>query len=310
MPPPGMVAEKKVRIVIDDSAIKEDEIGRKSATRNVVLVIIGLALGTAAGFGVGSTAAERKQYSMAVRDGKDIYARIQEVSRTLEPVQASLRAAVEASRGGPGKQAHVDYKAIESLVAVKRPFSAGEFSRRRYLAFPTPAVDDLFDYYNGINLLWDRFELLGNKIAGDRARAALDKSAQSTEELITTDYGLVVAKAGDVFVGGLVVARAKPPEPGVEPKEGDPQLVLVSSRDGGREVERTLYSGQDDFVEKFETYVISVDKGRSMGTLGGAANLYGQLRAEIMTTQALMDKAIETQGRLIKALGAIAKLEE
>lgn len=307
---PVGIVEKKVKLVIDDSAVKESEIGRKGGVRNLVLVVIGLALGVVAGFGVGSTGADRKQYNMAVRDGKDIYKRIGDVSKVLETAQGHLRAAVEASQGGPGKQARVDYKAIEDLRAMERPFSAAEFSRRRYLAFPTPVVDDLFEYYNNVNLIWDKFEVLSAKIAGDRAREALDKSAKAAEELIATDYGVVLAKSGDALIGGLVVARPKPPEAGKQPKEGEPQLIMVSSRDGGREVERTLYTGQEDFAEKYDNYVVMIDKGRSMGTLGVAANLFGQLRGEIVSTQGLMDRTLEVQGRLIKELGKVAALEE
>lgn len=305
----GPVAvEKKVKLVIDDSAIKESELGRKGTTRNVILVGIGLLLGVAAGWGVGSTWAENNQFKMAVRDGQDIYTRIDAVSKTLEVAQGHLRTAVEASQGGPGKQASVNYKAIEDLRAMERPFSAGEFSRRRYLAFPTPVVDDLFEYYNNINQLWDKFELLANKTAGDRARESLDKSAKAADELITTDFGLVLAKSGDVFVGGIVVARPKPPEPGKEPKEGEPVTMMVSSKDGGREVERTLFAGQKDFMEKYDGYVITIDKGRSMGTLGTAANLFGQFRGELVSTKGLMDRTVEVQGRLVKELGKVADL--
>jgi hypothetical protein len=306
--PQQAIVEKKVKLVIDDSAVKSSEVGRKSA--NFILLAIGLGLGVAAGFGIGSTGADRKQYNMAVRDGKDIYKRIGDVSKVLETAEGHLNRAVAASQGGPGKQAGVDYKAIEDLRAMERPFSAAEFSRRRYLAFPTPVVDDLFEYYNNVNLLWDKFEILSNKIAGDRAREALDKSAKAAEELIATDYGVVLAKGGDSMIGGIVVARPKPPEAGKTPKEGDPQIVLVSSRDGGREVERTLFTGQDDFLEKYDNYVVMVDKSRSMGTLGVAANLFGQLRGEITSTQALMGRTKEVQGRLIKELGKVAALQE
>ena len=307
---PAHVVEKKVKLVIDDSAVKDSEIGRRSTAISVVLVAIGLAIGAVAGFGAGSVGAERKQYNMAVRDGRDIYNRINEVSKTLETARGHLRTATEASQGGPGKQAHIEYKAIEDLRAMERPFAAGEFSRRRYLAFPTPVVDDLFEYYNNINVLWDKFEILSNKTTGERAREALDKSAKAAEELIATDYGLVVAKSGDAYIGGLVVTRPKPPEPGKEPKEGDPQILLVSSREGGREVERTAFTGQDDFIEKNDNYVIVVDKGRSMGTLGGAANLFGQFRGEVVASQALMDRTMEVQGRLLKELGKVAALQE
>ncbi len=323
---PAVVAEKKVRLVIDDSAVKEDEIGRKSNMRNVVLLLIGLVFGLAAGFMVFSTGAERKQYNMAVRDGKDIYARIQAVSKQLDSAKEDLHKVVEASSGGPGKQAHVDYASVQQLVGIKKPFSAGEFSRRRYLAFPTSVVDDLFDYYNNINLMWDKFAVLSAKTAGDNARKKLDESAKTTDQLLTTDYGLVVTKSGDLFAGGLVVVRPKPPDAaddaakskskskgkgkGKAEKDDASQIMLVSSREGGREVERKLFTGQPEFADKEGDYVILVDKGHSMPILGAGAKLFGDFRGELMETQALMDKTVEIQGRLLKELGKVAALEE
>ena len=322
---PSAVVEKKVRLVIDDSAVKDSEIGRKNATRNIVLVVIGALLGIAFGFGIGSVKADRNQYNMAIRDGKDIYKKIDEVSKKLDTARLKVREALEASQGGPGRQAKANYAAIETLVAMERPFGAGEFSRRRYLAFPTPVVDDLFEYYNNINLLWDKFGALGNKTSGQAARSALDKSAAAADELIASEYGLVIAKAGDDFVGGVVVVKRKPEgdEPAAEDKKGKGKkgekaedekkpgvIMLVSSREGGQEVERTLFTGQEDFLEKYGDYVIGVDKARSMKTLGTSANLFGQYRADVAELSGIMDKTAEIQGRLIKELGKINMLEE
>jgi hypothetical protein len=321
MAPTGVV-EKKVRLVIDDSAVKDSEIGRANATRNIVLIVIGAALGIAAGFGVGSVKADRNQYNMAIRDGKDIYTKINLVSKKLDDARLKVREALESSQGGPGRQAKANYAAIEALVAMERPFGASEFSRRRYLAFPTAVVDDLFEYYNNINLLWDKFASLGAKTAGQNARSALDKSAAAADELIASEYGLVIAKAGDDFVGGVVVVKRKPEgeEGAADPKkdkgkkgeeEAKPGVImLVSSREGGQEVERTLFTGQDDFLEKYGDYVISVDKARSMKTLGTSANLFGQYRADVAELNGIMEKTAEQQGRLIKELGKINMLEE
>lgn len=319
----GMVAEKKVRLVIDDSAIKESEIGRKGSTRNTILVAVGLGLGLAAGFGIGSTGADRGQYNMAVRDGKDIYNRVNDVSKQLDEANGYLKAAVEASQGGPGKQAHVDYKAIESLRAMKLPFSAEEFSRRRYLAFSPAVVDALFSYYNNINLLWKKFEAIANKTTGDRAHEALDKSAQAADSLMAADYGVVVSKSGDAYGGGVVIVRPKPVDPnekkdekaakgkGKDKKEEDnAPIMMVSSRDGGREVERKLYTGQADFADKSGDYVLLVDKAHSMGTLGVAANLFGGLRGDLVDAQQLMGKTMELKGTLVQELGKIATLPE
>jgi hypothetical protein len=317
---PTSVVEKKVRLVIDDSAVNDSEIGRKNTTRNAILVAIGLGLGLVGGYGVGSTSADRNQYNMAVRDGKDIYAKVNEVSKTLDEAKLKVREAMEASQGGPGRQAKANYPAIEALVALERPFNANEFSRRRYLAFPTPVVDDLFEYYNNINLLWDKFAALGNKTAGQNARTSLDKSAAAADELIASEYGLVIAKAGEDFVGGVVVVKRKPegeaPAADKKDKKKDKEeaptgvTMLVSSREGGQEVERTLFTGQADFLEKYGNYVIVVDKARSMKTLGTSANLFAQYRADVAELNGIMEKTAEIQGRLIKELGKINMLQE
>jgi len=298
-------AEKKVTLVIDDSAVKDDEIGRKSRFKSVALIGVGAVLGIALGFGLGSTGSERTQYNLAVHDGKEIYARINEASTVLEDAKKHLKKAVDATMGGPGKKAGVDYAAIEALVGLENPFTANEFHGRRYRAFPQNVVNDLFDYYNNVNILWSRFTTLRAKTAGENKRKALDESAKNADALMSSQYGMVVLKSGDLFSGGLVVMRAAE-----EQEEGAPPKMLVASREGGREVERQLWIGQDDFAESYDNYVLAVDKGRSMGLLGTPAQLFGELRGDLTATQALMDNTIETQGRLIQELGKVAALEE
>jgi hypothetical protein len=262
--PVQQVVEKKVRLVIDDSAIKDDEIGRKTSKTTLLVAGIAAVLALGLGLGVGLTNAENNLWNMALHDAKDIYAKINTTAKDVETASQAVKQIVAASQGGAGRTPTVDYKAIESLVALKRPFSAAEFSNRRYLAFPPEVVNDLFEYYNGINLIFDRFSALGAKTAGTRSREALDKSAQAAEELIASEYGLVIAKAGEEIVGGVVVVRRKPADETAadakdkkgKDKEAAGTIMLVSSREGGQEVERTLYTGQDDFAEKYADYVI------------------------------------------------------
>jgi hypothetical protein len=127
---------------------------------------------------------------------------------------------------------------------------------------------------------------------------------------------MVLSKSGDIMAGGIVIVKPKPADEAAEGKdkkkaeEDSAPKLLVASREGGREVERTLFTGQDDIAEKYDQYVIMVDKGRSMAQLGGAANLFGELRGELMETQAIMDRTLELQGRLAKELGQIAALPE
>lgn len=309
--------------MIDDSAVKEDEIGRKSRGKIMAAgTVLGL-LGLGIGFGIGSTKADRSQFSAAVRDGKDIYTKVQEVSKTVDSAKDLLKTAVDASSGGPGKKAGVDFGSIEQLVALKRPFSANEFHRRLYRAFGDNVVDELFEYYNDINLLWDGFTSLGAKTAGAGKRDALTKSAVATDGLLNTDYGMVLSKNGDAFAGGLVFvtvppqsADAAPAKPekkkGKKSKEtaADGVKVKVSSSQGGQEVERTLFAGQGDVGEKFENYVFMVDKVRSRTILGETANLFAKFRGDLMDLNSRMEKTQQMQGQLLKDLGPIASMKD
>jgi hypothetical protein len=320
-------ANKRVTLVIDDSAVKEDEIGRKSRGRTTFLAVTCILVGLAAGYGVGNTRDQRTQYKAAVRDGKDIYARIGEVSKTVDTARELVKKAVEASTGGPGRKTSVDFDSIGQLVAMKRPFSANEFHRRLYRAFGDNVVDDLFDYYNNINLMWDGFTSLGAKTSGPAHHDALTKSASAADGLLNTDYGMVLSKNGDQLAGGLVFLTIPPKAPtaaadekpekkgkkkgGKGGKEADEGIkVKVASSQGGQEVERTLYTGQDGLGESFEKYAFIIDKVRSRTILGETANLFGKFRADLMEINTRMDKTNEVQGRLIKELGPIAAMSD
>jgi hypothetical protein len=302
---------RKVTLVIDDSAVKDDEIGRKSRSKSLVLVVIGVGVGLVAGFGIGNTMDKNHQYSMAVADGKAIYTKVQEVSKNVDAAKATLKRAVEASSGGPGRKATVDYSAIEELVAMQRPFSANEFHRRLYRAFGDGVVDDLFDYYNNVNMMWDGFSALGAKTAGAQKREILNKSAAATDGLLNTEYGMVFTKNGTMLGGALVfvtIPQAQPQDDKKADKDEAPK-VKVASVQGGQEVERTLYMGQEGMAEDYEKYVVMLDKIRSRTILGESANMFGKYRADLMELNARMEKTAETQGRLMKSLGQVAALD-
>jgi hypothetical protein len=321
--PPAAAAQKRVTLVIDDSAVKEDEIGRKSRGRAIAIVSVGAIVGIGVGFGIGNTMDKRAQYSMAVRDGKEIYAKIQEVSKNVDTAKELVKKAVEAAGSG-GKGAKVDVASIEQLVQLKRPFTANEFHRRLYRAFGDNVVDELFDYYNNVNLLWDGFTSLGAKTAGDKKREALAKSAAAADGLVSTDYGIVFAKQGTAFAGGLVFMTVTPPDPAAAEegekkgkkgkkaaKDAAPEIkAKVASAQGGQEVERNLFTGQADVGESIEKYVFAVDKARSATILGESANLFAKYRADLLELNGRMEKTVEVQGRLIKDLGPIASMSE
>ena len=306
-------------LVIDDSAVKESEIGRKSTGKAIAIAATGAIVGLAIGFGIGNTMDKRTQYSMAVRDGKEIYAKVQEVSKSVDTAKDLVKKAVEAASGGQPK---VDIASIEQLVQLKRPFSANEFHRRLYRAFGDNVVDELFDYYNNVNQLWDGFTAMGAKTAGEKKREALAKSAAAADGLVSTDYGVVLAKNGNAYAGGLVFMTVLPPPPAAEEegkrkgkgkkgKDAAPSITAkVASAQGGQEVERTLFTGQPEIGDSPEKFVFAIDKARSANILGESANLFAKYRADLMELNGRMEKTVEVQGRLTKDLGPIASMSE
>lgn len=307
---PAAVGERKVTLVIDDSAVNQADIGRQSNRSSMIAFVLGAGLGCVIAGAFMSTSNERQQYNMAVRDGKEIYAKVQEVSKVLDSAKGHVKAAVAAAQATPGKTSAVAYPSIEAVVALERPFTANEFHRRRYLAFPSNVVDDLFDYYNNMNLLWDRFAVLGAKTAGTKKREALDASAKAADGLIKTQYGIVLMKKEEQFSSAIVYLQPSPPDPENPPEEGAAPKLKVSSAPGGRQVDRTLFMGQEDFVENTGNYVFLVDKMRSRSVLGEPANLFSAYTGQLMEVFGILNKNAEVQGRLMKEMGKVASLEE
>jgi len=297
-----VAAEKQIRLVIDGSAVDESEIGRKSLTRGIVVAAVGVALGIALGYALGSTVGDRNMFRLAVQDGKDIYAKVQEVSKGVETAKTKLKDALNSMT--PGTGAKIDYGAIEALIALPKPFSANAFHRKRYGAFKESTVDDLFDYYNNVNILWGRFEGMAAKTT-PKKRELLNQSAQATEELMTAQYGLNPFTVETQTFGRLVYVTIPPPAPD---QEGPPETVQVSSTQGGRAVDKTLYAGQPEIAEKPDNFVILIEKGQSMSILGQPSKAFSEIRADFVELNAIMAKTMETQGRLLTELGQIATL--
>jgi len=299
------VVEKKVTLVIDDSAVSASDIGKKSTMKVIIVLLVGIVVGVTLGFMVGNTAGDRKMWDTVISDTKALYNTITEVSKSVEQAKTQVQTLYSTSQGGPGQKAKVDYSAIESLVAMKRPFAANAFHRKRYMAFQAGTVDDLFDYYNNINLLWDKFTVLGAMTAGKKKRELLDTSARAADALLNYEYGLIPFVQGEAVAGGIVYVERAPVDESQKEDEGETKL-LVASRVGGNQIEKTLWAGQKDITTDPSNYVIMINKSRSMGTLGQVANQFGEFRGEVTKLNLLMNKTMEIQGRLIKTMGEVA----
>jgi len=293
--PAPVAAAHEVRLVIDDKAVDDAEVGRKGAGKIMVAVGVAAVIGILVGWVVGSTLRERQLFDLALQDAKDVYGSVNTASNTVTQASKLIDKALKAAAPGPGKTVEVDFKAIEELRALAKPFPADVFSRKRYGAFAEPGtVDSLFLYYNNTNLLWAKIAVIAAKSLGPNSREGLTKAAKAAGELASTEYGCVPFKDGDAIRCGLLPVKA-----------GEEGKVSVIMRSGN--LDKALFTGQA-IADKPSDVVIMVDKGRSNEILGAATNQFQTFARDLMEAKTLSDQTTAVQGQLIQQLGNIAKL--
>ena len=297
---PAAGGPQEVRLVFDDSAVDDAEVGRKKKGRTMLVLGMGLFLGMLLGYGGGSVMNDRKTYNNAVRDGKDLYEAIRESSNTIEEAQRLVDQAVTAARGGPGKAPSVDYEAMEALRGLEKPFEANVFSRKNYFLFEPQTVDSMFEYYNNINLIFSKIEGLVASTSGDERREELNDAAEAAGEASALT-GCLVQIVENRFTCSLGYVTI--------PEDGDGSIELRPSRRSRRSASKQLYTG-GDLAEADGEQVILINTERSMGVLGEQASLFAEYVRDVGQVKALLDSTMEIQGRLENSLGEIAAKEE
>jgi hypothetical protein len=300
----GAGGPREVRIVVDEKPVDDSEVGRVQRFRTIAIVAGVALVGVVLGYGSGSTMADRRQYNAAVREGRDLYNTVRDVSSEVQKARRLVDQAVATAKGGPGKKPAVDYKAVEELRAMKKPFTANDFARKRYQAFKSSTVDALFTYYNDTNMAWDKMATLAATTAGDQRRALLDKAAAAADEMAAMQTGCVPDEVDNQLACGLVYLHARTEGDGLGPGE-----INVSLTPTGRTFKKKVYTG-GDLSKNPSDVVLLTDARRSLGVLGNRASEFATYQRHLLELKQLMDKVVEAQGRLERELGEVASLKE
>ncbi|HEX5656382.1 MAG TPA: hypothetical protein VFX59_04270 [Polyangiales bacterium] len=287
--PPSAAGPREVRLVIDDkTAVDDAEIGKKSAGKFATAAIVAALAGVLVGWFVGSTWRERQLYDVVLADAKEVYAAVSAATPKVEEAKNLIDKVAKSS-------ANIDFKAIEDLRKLEKPFPADVFSRKHYRALESATVDLLFQYYNNTNLLWAKIAVIAGKSLSPNARESLIKSATTAGDMQGKDYGCIPFKADKEYGCGLVTFTK-----GAEGK------VSVNTRTGA--IEKSLFAGQD-LSSKTSDFVISVDKARSGDILGGATSQFSNFVRDLIEAKTLADQTVEIQGKLTQQLGQVASLK-
>ena len=293
--------EREVRIVVDDSAVDNAEIGRKTRGKNTILISLGCILGLAIGIFCGAVNAERKLFNAAVEDGESIYNTVRESSESVNSAHRLLERAFRAARGAPGRPPTIDAEAIAELRSMDVPLNANAFANKRYQAFRPQTVDSLFTYYNNVRDLWSRIERLTTMVHGEERLAQLSQAAEAANSVTTNQTGcaLQMEEQQLTCVLGFIAPNAE-----------NPAMQNVRPTLGSRQSqERTVFRGQDDLLTNPSNYVLPVNTRRSVGVLGEQATLFRGFLGQLQETMALSNSTRQVQGRLETSIGQVAALE-
>ena len=264
-----------------------------------LLLGLGLVLGALLGGGFGSMNGRNVLYNVTVRDGHEIYETVNTASARVLEAQTKIDRLVERAAGAGGQPAGVDYATIEELRSMEVPIHAGAFARKNYGAFQPGTVDDLFLYYNNVQLLWERIGRLAALTLNESRRAELDRTAQAAADSATALYGVLPVATDEGILASLVF---------IEPIEGQTKLMARPRRGGpGREFDRFVPGTE---IGSSPSSVMVVNGADSAGVRAEQLGAFRQYVNDIRELKTLMDQTVEIQGRLTTSLGEIARLQE
>jgi hypothetical protein len=297
-------AQKEVRIVVDEQAVATAHEGKSRRNRKLLMMtgagaaLVGLFLGVLST----TVMSRRTQYNVAVRDGKIVYQAVRGAGDQVEEAKRLLDEAVSAAKSRPGEGPSVDYEAIEKLRALPTPFTAADFAGLHYTKFNQETVNSLFLYARQVGELWDRFDVVAQRVLPAARRAELDEAAQDETALTTSPTGCVPTLGEGGFRCGLVY---------VDMPDGDAATTKLKVRAtrGSKAFQKDLYQGQD-LRQNASNYVILTNPDQSQGVLGRRQNAFSAYRKDLADLARQMAATLETQGAVEKGLGSVAGLEE
>jgi hypothetical protein len=326
----GPAVQQVIRIAADERPVDEAEVGRRQGGRVFLVIGVSLVAGAAMGFGIGGTYERNVLYNTVVRDGQGVYTAVDETSRTVLEAQTQLEALATAAGGGPSGHPSVDYTALTALNGIANPLQASHFSDRAYHLFQAGAVDDLFTYYNNVQLLWDRFRELQEIAAGpadgvnvtevaatavcpmalpldaDAARAAIAAAAEATTAAASAQYVGALSTGAD----GTVRVALRFAEPELDATTHEPTghiLMRAAPTDTATPIE--LWTPETP-ITATPTHAIVINSANSAGVLSERLGAFRTYVTVLQETRTLMTATIEVQGRLTTSLGDIARLEQ
>ncbi len=296
--PAAAPQQQVVRLEFDDKLVTDQEVGKGTKTRTIIIAAVVALVGIGVGFGVGSMIGQRELFKRTVRDAQDIYHDIDEASRAVTSAQTHMNAIIAAAAGDPnaGTGPAVAYSEIEALRALHKPLEANAFATRNYHAM-SAVVGDLFAYLRNIDQIWESIQALAAETLAENRRPELDRTATEIGEAANTQYGAVLQRTEDgQLMGSLAFLEISQGE------DGTPHVNARGTRGGAAREFQVFSNADDQEIGTTPAFVMLIDGAASRGVLVEQTGAYGRYLQRIRDLKLLIDQTVEIQGRLITGI--------
>lgn len=294
---------REVRLVIDDSAVAESEVGKQARRGLILAIAVSAFISIIVGYGVGSSMGGRRQHNSAIQAANRIHEAVKSAEGPLNEVQSLVDKAMGAVRGGAGKKPRVDYESVAALRGIANPFETSNFSQENYTQFNPNATDALFTFYMKTKELFQHIGVIAART--QNRREELEQAAEAANSLTTDQTGCVPIIENQRILCGLVYVDPPKTAEGQAPSN----MLTVRATKGGRAAEREIYTGQS-IIENPDKFVILTKTAGSIGVLGQRASAFAEYSRDLASIKETLDGIFEARGRLRTELDQIRALDE
>lgn len=295
-----------VRIVVDDSAIDAAESGKKGKNAATIGVVVVVALvSILIGKFLGGAMAARAGHNSGVDAAEAIYTQVQRGDAVLTQVKTGVDAVIAGAATGPGKTPHVDYQAIQGMLAIENPFTSEHFRATNYTVFDAATTDALLKYYNATREVFDRIDRLGRlyNIRNPASQAQLNASFAAFNDFSKYPTGCVPALVGTAPQQRIMCNMVF-----VDVEHADATGIPTRARPTAAPTARTLYSGAALGADNLDKTVILVNLPQSVDVMGSTLHLHDRFLRDVGELKTALDEAMEARAAFRNELNRIRQL--
>lgn len=304
------VGPQAVRIVLDDSAVADNETGKRGrnlATVGVVVVVALIAMFI--GKSIGQSFARNASINQGIASAEALHTTVQRGDTALQAVKTQVDKLVAAAQTANGNTPHVDFAAVEAAVAVTNPFTAEHFATTNYTLFDAAAIDAMLTYYDTTRQLFERIERLARSYnissRNQQGRDQLNASFQAFDNFSKYPPACV-----PTLVGEGPAARWTCNMVFIDVEHATAEGIPSRNRPSAQPTMRAIFSGQPIAAAQSDKILIPVNLQASADVMGSTLELHNRFVRDLGEIKALLDSAMEARANFRNEMDRIRHLPQ